>query len=134
MDEQPTFLYLDDDPMARQILSVMFRNAGYSQLVTFADSADFMARVEALWPPPDVFLLDIHIAPYNGFQMLELLRAHESFQNKMVVAVTASVMHDEVVLLQRAGFNGALGKPIDFDNFEPLIKSILAGDTIWHIV
>jgi len=34
-------------------------------------------------------------------------------------------MNEEVARLRQAGFNGAIGKPLDFENFAVLIERIL---------
>ena len=60
------------------------------------DSQDFLANMAALDPKPDIILLDIHVKPYNGFEMLSLLRSLEWGRNTPIVALTASVMNEEV--------------------------------------
>lgn len=134
MEKDPHFLYVDDDAFGRDIVAMMFKGLPYPPPTLFADSADFITRVEGLAPQPNVFLLDVHVPPYSGFEMLAMLRAHETFRTKIVVAVTASVMNEEVALLKRAGFNGAIGKPLDFDSFPGLIASILAGKPVWSVI
>ncbi len=49
-----------------------------------------------MMPKPDVILLDIHVKPYSGFEMLEMLRKMNGFVDVPVVALTASVMNEEV--------------------------------------
>jgi hypothetical protein len=43
-------------------------------------------------------------------------------------------MNEEVQRLREAGFDGAIGKPLDFENFAPLIERVLKGESVWHIV
>jgi CheY-like chemotaxis protein len=131
---KPVFLYIDDDAMGREIMGMLLASQGYSQHTIFEDSSDFLDRVEALSPHPDVFFLDVHVEPYNGFDMLAMLRANPTFGEKIIVAVTASVMNEEVAQLKNAGFNGAIGKPLDFDNFGSLVEAILAGKEVWYVL
>ncbi len=98
------------------------------------DSQDFMEHMEALDPKPDVILLDIHMKPYNGFEMLEMLRQFEWSNNTPIVALTASVMNEEVHKLRSMGFNGCLAKPIDLESFPDTLDRILGGETIWRII
>jgi two-component system cell cycle response regulator DivK len=133
MIQQPTFLYIEDDPLSREVMAMLLQSLGYSQLTMFEDSVDFLARIEALPAAPDVFFLDIHMKPHNGFEMLTTLRAHPTYASKIVIAITASVMNEEVAQLREAGFNGAIGKPLDFDNFAPLMEHVLNGEAVWHI-
>src|SRR5262245_6022993 len=125
MNSHPAFLYVEDDPLGREIMEIMLTSQGYTQFNIFEDSANFLPRVEALTSQPDIFLLDVHVGPCDGFEMLKMLRAHPTFSSRIVVAVTASVMNEEVARLRQAGFNGAIGKPLDYDNFATLMASIL---------
>jgi CheY-like chemotaxis protein len=129
-----TYLYVEDDPLSREALSVILtRVMGVKRLYILDDSTDFMARVSALPAIPDLIILDIHMKPLNGFEMLKLLRQDPHYQRCRIVALTASVMNEEVSLLQESGFDGAIGKPIDVGRFPDLIKRILAGESVWHI-
>jgi CheY-like chemotaxis protein len=107
---------------------------GLSDVVIFEDSADFLARVTALAPRPDVIFLDIHVPPHSGFEMLAMLRQSGQFDQTPVVAMTASVMNEEVHQLKVAGFNGCLAKPIDIDTFPDVFDRIMKGENIWSIM
>ena len=134
MQEPATFLYVEDDPMSREIMEMLLRGIGQTRVHIFENSADFMCRVEALPNVPDVIFLDIHMLPISGFKMLEMLRSHPVYANTHVIAVTASVMNEEVSQLKAAGFSGAIAKPLDFENFAELVGRVLKRETIWHIV
>ncbi len=106
---------------------------GYPHLHLFEDSANFAARLDALAPAPNVILLDIHIAPYDGFEVLKMLREHPAYRATAVIAITASVMNEEVSRLKSAGFNGGIGKPLDQLVFPDLVERILRGEEVWHV-
>jgi two-component system, cell cycle response regulator DivK len=134
MNSEMVTLYVEDDAFSRQVMELLFtRKLGYKNISIFEDSADFVKRVEALPSKPDLIMLDIHVMPDNGFKLLSLLRAHASYKNAKIVAVTASVMNEEVVLLKNAGFDGALGKPVDPGFIEQFIEEIMRGQQSWHI-
>jgi CheY-like chemotaxis protein len=107
---------------------------GCSQLTIFEDSANFMARVEGLDVKPDVFFLDIHVRPHDGFAMLKMLREHPDYRDAKVIALTASVMNEEVEELRLAGFDGGIAKPIDQNVFPDLVALILKGERVWHVL
>lgn len=129
---KPAFLYVEDDTLSREIMQLMMESLEHN-LITFEDSHDFMVRVEKLNPPPRVILLDIHVPPYDGFEMLEMLRQNPAYKESRIIAVTASVMNEEIERLKRSGFDGAIGKPLDFEQFPMLLEQLLHGDTVWHI-
>ncbi len=130
----PTFLYVEDDPMSREVMRLLLVDMlGYEQVTIFEDSADFLAKIEALSDPPKVIFLDIHMQPMNGFEILKLLRAHERYRATTVVALTASVMNEEVNLLRNAGFDSCIAKPIDQRTFPEALNRILSGEKFWRI-
>jgi len=134
MIENPAILYVEDDLFSREVMELLLvEMLGYSQLTVFEDSTNFMTRLQKLERKPDIIFLDIHMVPHNGFEMLKMLRDHEAYQNVPVVALTASVMNEEVQLLQSAGFNSCISKPIDQRAFPDIMARILKGEKLWRI-
>ena len=134
MTPQPCILYVEDEAKSRRVMQMLLVNSMKLENVNiFDDSSDFIARVDALTPRPDVIFLDIHVAPYNGFQMLEMLRKSGRYNDTIIFALTASVMNEEVTQLRESGFDGCLSKPIDIDTFPELLSLILKGEELWHI-
>lgn len=134
VDPNLPILYVEDEPNSRLIIKMLSRRMGLEQLVIFEDSNDFAGRVAMLDPVPQLFLLDIHVPPHNGFEMLTMLRADLRYQDAKIVALTASVMGQEVERLRDAGFDGCLGKPIDIDHFPRLLSAIMAGAELWNVM
>jgi CheY-like chemotaxis protein len=135
MITDPAILYVDDDPQSRTVMKLLLTGRMRLPHVTlFEDSENFMERVLALKVKPDVIFLDIHVTPLNGFEMLDVLRQHELFWDTPIIALTASVMSDEIVQLRISGFDGCLAKPIDMDNFPAALACILNREEVWSIV
>jgi CheY-like chemotaxis protein len=136
MDQNPVILYVEDNIESQMVMRILLESVmGITSSTFFVDSYNFLERVEAQQPKPDVFLLIyIHVKPYTGFEMLKMLREHPSFADTPVIALTASVMNEEVAQLKTAGFNGVIAKPIDQDSFPQLLARILHGESVWQIV
>lgn len=133
--KQPVILYVEDDPQSRKLMSMLLKGRMKLPHVTILeDSENFQSNVEALDPKPDIILLDIHMKPFNGFEMLTMLREYEWVRNTPIVALTASVMSEEVQRLRSIGFNGCLAKPIDLQTFPETLERILEGEIIWRII
>jgi CheY-like chemotaxis protein len=129
------YLYVEDDEFSREIMTmIMVNGMGIHTLTIFTDSADFMSRVGALERVPDVILLDIQIKPHDGFEMLRMLRENPAYDASHIVALTASVMNEEVARLQSSGFEGAIAKPLSIQTFPRLIQQIIDGQQVWHII
>ncbi len=134
MSKSPlTILYVEDEPNSRKVMELIIRGIDFAKVVLFSDSTDFIARALALDPSPDVIFLDIHVSPHSGFEMLDMLRQSDALRNARVVAMTASVMNEEVRQLQSAGFDGCLAKPLDMDTFPETLDCIVAGEPVWRV-
>jgi CheY-like chemotaxis protein len=133
-DPQRSFLYVEDDSSSRHLIKILMGTVlGYTHLTIFENSEGFLNRVRALPAVPDVIFLDIHIAPHDGYALLDMLRKEPDYRNVPVIAMTAGVMAADVDRLKRAGFNGLIGKPIRKKVFAQQLEKILAGESIWEV-
>ena len=62
-----------------------------------------------------------------------MIRGRSEYSAIPVVALTASVMNEEIQMLQDAGFDSAISKPLNMDEFPDLIQRIMTGEHIWYI-
>ena len=130
-----TILYVEDDAGSRKVMQYLVRGSLQDcKLIMYEDSHDFMNRLLMLEEQPTVILLEIHVEPISGFEMLQLLREHDYYKNLPILALTASVMNEEVAKLRRAGFDGVLAKPLDPDLFPDLFQRILSGEQVCNII
>lgn len=134
MFDRYSYLYVEDDPLSQEIMRMLMAHGmGVENLTIFDDSREFMKRTLGLNPKPDIILLDIHVTPLDGFEMLGLLRSNHDFRATKIIALTASVMNEEVEKLRLMGFDGAIAKPLSFHTFPALIQQIIAGENVWHV-
>jgi CheY-like chemotaxis protein len=127
------YLYVEDDALSREIMQMILEHGmGVTNLVMFENSANFYQRVTSLPHPPNVVLLDIHVQPIDGFEMLQMLRSDPAFESAKIVALTASVMNDEIDRLRNSGFDGAIAKPLSILTFPTLMERIISGEVVWH--
>lgn len=135
MNIQPTLVYVEDDQNSILVMKMIVQKImNLKHLYVFEDSNDFIFRLEQMNLLPDIFLLDIQMKPFDGFQLLEILRNNDKYKDSKVIAVTASVMSEQVERLKISSFNGAIAKPLDLSAFPKLIARINAGEEVWHIV
>ena len=127
-------LCVEDDLSNRLVMKLLVeKTLNVRDYAIFEDSANFLSRVRDLPKRPDIILLDIHVSPLNGFQMLQEIRGDSVYFNTKVVALTASVMNEEVERLRKSGFDGAIGKPISLSTFPIAIERIMNGESIWQL-
>lgn len=135
MERKPIVVYAEDDTPSITVMKMLMRKVlGITDtLIVIESTESFLEQVKRIGTTPDLFLLDIHILPYDGFDLLAMIREDPQLCESKVVALTASVMNEEVEQLRRSGFDGAIAKPLDMATFPELIQKILRGDIVWHI-
>jgi len=132
--KQPVFVYVEDDESSVFVMKMVIeRVMGSQNLHVLQSSANFMQWVKGLGVFPDLFMLDIQMKPYDGFELLAMLRNDPQFSKSKVVAVTASVMSEQVTRLKQCGFDGAISKPLNIDVFPQLVTNIIKGESVWYI-
>lgn len=132
----PMIVYIEDDPNSIDVMRLLLIEAlGYpsDRVLILPDSTSFMERIGRLSQVPDLFLLDIHVPPYDGFTILQALRSDERYAAVPTIALTASVMNEEINRLRTAGFSSVIAKPIDIDIMPSIIDRVLSGEQIWTI-
>jgi CheY-like chemotaxis protein len=133
-EAQPVFLYVEDDMRSRKVVELLLTKVmGYRDVTIFENSENFMERVRALPQVPDVIFLDVQIAPYDGYEMIRMLRSDPDYQHATIIAMTANVMSHDVEALQRVGFSGLIGKPVLKENFADLVGKLLNGEQVWYV-
>ena len=131
---EPVLVYVEDDENSILIMKmVVERVMKLPALYVLKSSADFVQQVKGLGVVPDVFLLDIQMKPYDGVELLSMLRSDPQFNQSKVIALTASVTNEEVSLLKSGGFDGAIAKPLNIEVFPDLIARIINGEHVWYI-
>ena len=132
--QKPILVYVEDDENSILVMKmVVERVMKLPTLHVLKSSADFVQQVKGLGVAPDIFLLDIQMKPYDGVELLSMLRGDPQFNQSKVIAITASVTNEEVSLLKSGGFDGAIAKPLNIEVFPDLIARIINGEQVWYI-
>jgi two-component system, OmpR family, sensor histidine kinase TorS len=132
--QTPTIVYVEDDENSILVMKMVIeRVMGLPALHVLESRADFLQQVMSLGMVPDIFLLDIQMQPYDGLELLSMLRGDPQFDKSKVIALTASVTNEEVSMLKQSGFDGAIAKPLNIEAFPGLISQIVQGESVWYI-
>jgi PAS domain S-box-containing protein len=105
----PRILVVDDVASNRDILQVMLKSAGLTQLHEAADGAT--ALVIAHEWQPDVILMDCRMPGMDGVQTVRMIRKLPQGADMRIVMVTASAFEEDRRQAIGAGADGYLGKP-----------------------
>ena len=134
MSANKHLLYIEDDLKSREIMRLMMTHMIKDCTLTVLEGGnDFLNQLRCLPTPPDLILMDIQMYPLDGFGLLAQLRSQPAYMQTPVVALTASVMSDEVERIKEGGFDGIIAKPISPHVFPGLITRLLKGESVWHV-
>ena len=114
-------LIVDDQMTNVQLLEQLLRDAGYIHTSSTTDPL----QVSALHrhQPYDLILLDLQMPDMDGFQVMEVLKTHETDPYLPVVVVTAQPGHKLRAL--QAGAKDFISKPFDLVEVKTRIHNML---------
>lgn len=122
-------LIIDDDENNISVLSQLLQIEGVGA-IALSNLNGLAQQLGAVGAVSAVFL-DLEFPRSNGYEAFEVIKAHPQFQNVPVIAYTVHV--NEFQQIEKLGFDGLLGKPVDADEFPAQWQKILSGQKIWHI-
>ncbi|MFL5806431.1 MAG: response regulator [Roseiflexaceae bacterium] len=123
-------LVIEDDPNNLMVATDFLQLLGVKYVNSRASGWQGLKLAESL-PQLDLILLDIQLPREDGYAILQRIRENPKFKETRVVAVTANVLPQDAVRARAAGFDGFIGKPLDFDRFPHQIRAILRGEPVW---
>lgn len=78
----------------------------------------------AKMPRPDLILLDLNMPRKNGQEVLAEIKAHDDLKHIPVVVLTTSKAEEDVLKAYGLFANCYVIKPVDFDVFAEVVRSI----------
>jgi chemotaxis family two-component system response regulator Rcp1 len=125
-----TVLLVDDSPGDVRLTQEAFREAdGKMRLhvaINGAEAICFLRRegVYAGAPRPDLILLDLNLPKMDGRQVLAQIKQDRNLKTIPTVILTTSDADADIDVVYRLRANCYLTKPVEFDAFETLVKSV----------
>ena len=121
-DDAKTVLVVDDDPDAREFLTTVLQDNGYST-VTANDGAEAIVAIEQA--KPDLVLLDITMPEKSGVAVYRRLKEDDQFKSIPVIIVTGMSDEFEKFISTRRQVpppEGYISKPVDHEQFLSMVK------------
>ena len=115
-------LIVEDDPNSRKLLRDVLETVGY-ETCEASNAEDGIRLAQGLRPA--LILMDIRLPSMNGIEALRRLRDDAVTRAIPIVAVTASVMHDQRDQVLDAGFDALENKPISVRSLLATIRRLL---------
>lgn len=126
-----TIIVVEDDPNSYLATLDLLKMEGATSVHCCSSGHSAIALAETL-PRVDLFLIDIYMPGETGYDIIKRIRTHPQLASSKVVALTASVMYDDIRRVKEAGFDSFIGKPVRPTRFANQVRQILAGETLWE--
>ncbi|QDU09145.1 PleD family two-component system response regulator [Gimesia aquarii] len=97
----PRVLVIDDDPLFRNLM-VSFLRREYIVSVASDGSEGFYKALEY---PPDVAIVDVQMAVWDGLQTLKAFRSHPTLSQTKIIMLTSDASKETVVAAIHGGAN-----------------------------
>jgi chemotaxis family two-component system response regulator Rcp1 len=123
-------LLVEDSPGDVRLTKEAFRDANMAiRLHVASDGVEAMAflrreGVHADAPRPDLILLDLNLPKMDGREVLAQIKQNDNLKQIPTVILTTSEAEVDIVKSYQLQANCYLSKPVQFDAFESLVKSI----------
>jgi CheY-like chemotaxis protein len=122
----------DDNPYDIELFLVAFEEIGLQHPVEFIkdgqQALDYLNREGPFAgydsPLPAAILLDIKMPKINGMEVLKAIREKPQWSKVPVIMMTSSEMQRDIEACYRLGANAYVVKPIDFEKFVKMVKSL----------
>ncbi|MGO8702247.1 MAG: response regulator [Candidatus Brocadiia bacterium] len=135
---RPIEILLVEDSAADVGLTVeAFKDAKiFNRMSVVEDGVEAMAFLRregshARAPRPDLILLDLNLPRKDGRQVLKEIKAEPALRNIPVVVLTTSKGEEDVLRAYDLHANCYVKKPVDFNRFMDVVKSI---ESFWLTV
>lgn len=104
-------LVIDDMGTMRKIVSKVFRELGYTDLIEAADGALGWQALTESNPPVGIIVSDWNMPNCTGLELLKRVRGDKRYAHLPFLLVTAEAEQHQIVQAITAGVNGYIVKP-----------------------
>jgi two-component system, OmpR family, aerobic respiration control protein ArcA len=119
---QSTILIIEDDETIRAALRRVFESEGYRVLA----AADGTQLSEVLDDAPvDLIMLDIGLPWINGFELAEMMKAHDDLKDIPLVFLSARTSDQDVKRGFEVGADDYIKKPFDIEKVKRTVNTLI---------
>ncbi|GAB4427288.1 MAG: hypothetical protein Kow0031_07260 [Anaerolineae bacterium] len=129
--EDITIIIVEDDTNSYMAALDLLKMEGVTRVYGRDSGEAALALAEEL-PAVELFLVDIYLPGETGYDLIKKIRANPRLKDSKVVALTASVMYNDIRRAKDAGFDSFIGKPVRPGRFTDQLRQILSGEALWE--
>jgi PAS domain S-box-containing protein len=117
--QAPRVLVVDDEPNNRGWLTSLLKIIGFP--VREAKDGAEAIRLWEEWKP-DLILMDVRMPVMDGLEATRTIRQRRGGAETVIVALTASAMYEDMLVVMQSGVNDFLSKPCQEDELLQKMK------------
>ena len=124
-DVKKTVLVVDDDPDAREFLTTVLQDNGFSATMA-QDGDEAIAMIEKA--APDLIALDIAMPEKSGVAVYRKLKEDDRLKTIPVIIITGISEDFKTFISSRRQVpppEGYIAKPVDFEQFLNMVRDLL---------
>ena len=115
-------LIVEDDEINMRLSRDLLQAKGYETL----EAWDGKQGVEiAKEKKPDLILMDIQLPVMSGLEATKILKDNKETKEIPIIALTASVMKNEIEKIYEVGCDGYISKPVNIKEFRSKVAEYL---------
>lgn len=131
MNSNKSILLVEDDQIDRMTIQRSFKTLEIKNTLNIAangqEALDFLEKTQET---PCLIILDINMPKMNGLEFLRIIKRDENYKTIPVVVLTTSNDENDKLTCYRSGVAGYIIKPIDYKEFQQVVKTL---NNYWSI-
>jgi len=123
-------LLVEDNPADIRLIKEVFKDTDSNNEIYVVkdgvDALNFLNKKAGFGdaPKPDIILLDLNLPRKDGREVLKEIKENDNFKYIPIVVLTTSSSKEDVIKTYGNHANCYITKPVDFDRFLKVIRSI----------
>ncbi len=118
-------LLVEDNPFNVMVAKEELQDAIEAVKITVAENGE-VAIEQLLHHDFDVVLMDVHMPVFNGYETTTAIRALKNDKaNIPIIAMSASLLKQEIAKCYEAGMDGFIGKPFEVADLMEMIQRLM---------
>jgi two-component system aerobic respiration control protein ArcA len=119
---QRTILLIEDDETIRSALRRLFENEGYRVLAA-ADGTQLSTVLDDA--PVDLIMLDIGLPWINGFELAEMMKAHQDLKDIPLIFLSGRTGDADIKKGFDVGCDDYIKKPFDIEKVKRTVNTLI---------
>jgi two-component system cell cycle response regulator DivK len=116
-----TVLLVEDFDDARFMMKLLLESSGY-QVIEATNGQEAIKLASEI--APDLILMDLGLPVVDGLSATHFIRQNPQLKHVPIVALTAHTEREFRDRAYAAGCNSFIGKPVDFDQLESVLRMV----------